>query len=477
MTKRNQAVPMKMHSKVNSPRAQRAIRLCLWAALCLPLLVEAKPVAVTILMADGKRRIGFVADSNDRGLLFQATDEPGAPGEPIPFSGMRGVAFTEESDIMGQAQYAYSRLNYEDAARQFAEIAKEYENVAAIPRQLLGNFACEARYYHIDCLRRLGRYAEIPEAMKTRTGLALENGIPEVLLPSLKIFRLWGHLAVQDWDALAKGLAPYEKPLSAKEAEFLVGNPFTNNDPGELVQLYFMRAKMLQAKQQLPEALDDFFRAALLDYGADRGLAQQALEAIITIQAAQPEPADQEAKLTQLHAPAVVLQNVYRKGELPIRFQDFAQETETLKKRRLEGEAKAKFVAKAEAEELAKSKDAEAKRLAEKAGEDKKKAEEAKKKEEAKKAEDAKKRADEVKKAEEAKKKAEEARLKAEALIPESKKKDFKEKDRNGNEKLTIEEYFGEPKNKLAKRQLDEFAALDKNKDENLSLVEFAGQK
>jgi len=379
--------------------------------------LKADPLAVTLLLEDGKRRIGYIANSNERALLFQATPE-GGQRTAIPYTQLRGVAFTDEGDIMGPARYAYSRSNYEEAAKLFAEVADEYSFIWGIGRDLLGNFACEARFFHIDCLRRLGRYSEIGDAMETKTGQALEDGIPEVLLPKLKIFRLWKHYADENWEALKSGLQTYEETLSGKKAELLRVPPFNDSDPAILVQLHFMRGKLFEAEEQKQDALNELYRAALLDYGSDHQVSEQSLQSALEIQTSDPGVAESQAKQMEIYAVATVFRDAYNQGDLPLRFQDYAKEPEALKKRRLEEEARLKEQAEAEA--------ARAK---------------------------------------------EEAEAAAAAL--EKKKPAFQSKDKNKDGNVTIDEFFGKPKNKLNKKQKSRFASLDENKDGALSLEEF----
>ncbi|MEO0444938.1 MAG: hypothetical protein AAF191_02560, partial [Verrucomicrobiota bacterium] len=202
---------------------KNTIALVLTIFFALSAGLQAEPVSVTLLLDGNKRRIGFVSNTNDKALLFQMTANPRDRGEGIPYAQIRGVSFTNEDDLMGPGRYAYSRERYDEAATAFSEVATKYEFLWGIGRDLLGNFACEARFFHIDSLRRLGRYEEIQAAMDTPTGKAMVNAVDDIHLPALKIFTLWRDYAAKDWGALEPGLNENVGSLSGKEKDLLGG--------------------------------------------------------------------------------------------------------------------------------------------------------------------------------------------------------------------------------------------------------------
>ncbi|MEM7013557.1 MAG: hypothetical protein AAF585_18955, partial [Verrucomicrobiota bacterium] len=259
------------------------------AGLTLLLLSSAafaEPAAATILKTDNTRLVGFVAITNDKGLRFVYTQNDQA-GIDLTHDQIRAVSFTDEGDIMGPARHAYSRSNFEDAEKLFKAVADEYEFLWGITREKLGNFASEARFYQVDCLRRLGRYAEMGPALETNTGKTLADTINENLLPQLTYFDLWGNYANENWDALAAGLKEFEQPLEGKAAELLSTPGFKKNDPANLVQLSFMRGKLYASQDRTEDALREYYRAMVLDYGADRILTKSAMESALRLQSKQ----------------------------------------------------------------------------------------------------------------------------------------------------------------------------------------------
>lgn len=277
-------------------------------------VAEAKPVAVTILKTDSSRLVGFIGNTNDKGIQFLYTENDRA-GLGVPHGEVKAVSFTDEGDIMGPARHAYGRANYEEAQQLFKAVADEYEFLWGITRDKLGNFASEARFFQIDCLRRLGRFAEMGVAMETKTGSTLEATIAEVYLPGIELFKLWGDFAGEKWEALAAGLKGYETSLEGKAAELLASPGFAPGDPTDLVQLAFMRGKYYEAQGNKEEALRDLYLAMTLNYGSDRNLTKLAMESALRIQAAEEGLKENRPMQEEIHALAVMYSKGYNNGQ------------------------------------------------------------------------------------------------------------------------------------------------------------------
>jgi len=294
----------------------------------LPGILPAKPAAATLLMQDGSRRVGYIGKTNDRGVLFQFTENPAEQGTGIPLTEIRAVSFTDEGEIMSPARFAYSRNQWEEAEKLFAGVAQEYGDLFGITRDKLGNFASEARFYQIDCLRRLGRYGEIGLSMDTPTGKNLDAVIPEVLLPKLELLKLWRLFADEKWSDLIAKIRTYEKPLEG-EAVKLLGTPELQADsPATVVQLAYMRGKWFLQDGKREEALRDFYRVMTFAYGSDSVLTQNAMREAIAIQAAAPELKGSYPMQMEIHALATVIKDAYGKGEIDVRYRDFTKTPE-----------------------------------------------------------------------------------------------------------------------------------------------------
>lgn len=321
-------------------KLQLIILATISASALFPQSSSAKSAACQIALADGGRKTGFIAQTNDKGIKFTYAENQSGPGEQYSHSQVIAVAFTDEGDLMGPARHDYSRSNYEEAEKAFKTIATDYDNLWGISREQMGNFASEARFFQIDCLRKLGRFDEIGQAMATNTGKSLERALPEVFLPKLKVFKMWQQLAASDWDALAASLKEYEEPVSADKASLLPLPAFKMDAPATLVQLSYMRGKVFAAKGDKENALRDFYRAITLNYGSDPILSQKAMAEALAIQAAEPKLKESYPQQTEIHGIARVYQEVYSKGDIDVQYREFTREPEMpeAQKKQLEAE-------------------------------------------------------------------------------------------------------------------------------------------
>lgn len=297
------------------------------ALLLLGSAAFAKPAAVTLLKTDGMRMVGYIAITNDKGLRFVYTENDQA-GIDLTHDQVRAVSFTDEGDIMGPARHAYSRSNFEEAEQLFKAVAEEYEFLWGISRDKLGNFASEARFYQVECLRRLGRYAEMGPALETQTGKTLADTVNENLLPQLTYFDLWGNYASENWDGLAEGLKEFEQPLEGAAAELLSTPGFQKNEPSNLVQLSFMRGKLYASQDRTEDALREFYRAMILDYGADRILTKNAMESALRLQSKQEGLEESIPMKEEIHALAVMYSKGYNNGQAETWYNDFLKPVE-----------------------------------------------------------------------------------------------------------------------------------------------------
>lgn len=297
-----------------------------------PLWSQAKPAAVTILQLDAAgqnpiRRIGFIRDTNDKGILF-ANSQADPAGIPLAHAQVKAVSFTDEGEIMSPARYAYSRQAFTEAEAAFKKIAEEYEYLWGITREQFGNFASESRFFQIDCLRRLGRYSEIAPALQTKTGLSMERSINAVYLPTLKLFNLWKLLAAQDWKGLQEGLKEYEAPADPKKAEYLSGISLKPAAPGVLVQLHYLRGKLYESQANKEEALREYYRCMTLSYGGDKLLTQDAMKAALAIHAADPALEHSYPLQTEINALAVLYKDIYNNGKIESAYSKWIQAPE-----------------------------------------------------------------------------------------------------------------------------------------------------
>ncbi len=303
---------------------RRVLVASLFVVLAGAEFARAERARARILMSDGSRKIGYVGDTNDKGMKFHLTDNPADRGQAFPHSAVRGVSFDEEGDIMQPGRAAYDRERYEEAEQLFRGVAEQYQNLWGIGRDQLGNFACEARFFQIDCLRRLGRYGDIAGAFDTPTGRNLENALPEVHLPALEILELWKHYGRGNWAELESGLQTYQAPLTGGAASLLRAPSFKEDlAPSVIVQLAYLRGQLFRQKENQAAALTDFYRAATIDFGADRILASEALREALKLQTADPAIEESYALQAETHAATRVYAEAYRSGDIELAFRDY----------------------------------------------------------------------------------------------------------------------------------------------------------
>ncbi|MFT5465633.1 MAG: hypothetical protein ACI8UO_000728 [Verrucomicrobiales bacterium] len=283
----------------------------------------AEPVAVTVLKTDDTRLVGFIGETNDKGIKFLYT--PGdRTGLGLPHAQVKAVSFTDEGDIMGPARHAYSRSQFVEAEQLFRAVADEYDFLWGISRAQFGNFASEARFYQIDCLRRIGRYSDMGAAIDTNTGKSLSNTITEALLPKLELFSLWGNYANEKWDELEAGLKAFETEPDERAAELLTTPGFKPAPPSETVQLAFMRGKLFASKEgRTEDALRDFYLTMTLDYGSDRVLTKLAMESALRLQAAEEGLDKSHHMKKEIHALAVIYSRGFNEGNAETWYNDF----------------------------------------------------------------------------------------------------------------------------------------------------------
>lgn len=326
-------------------------------AVALPSTQAAEPARVTILKTDGKKMIGYIRNTNDKGIQFSYTEQDPQP-IGVPHTDIRAVSFDEEGDIIGPARYAYSRHQWEEAEKAFREVAEEYEYLWGIKREQLGNFASEARFFQIDCLRRLGYYSELGDALATQSGQSLESTIDEVHLPKLRLLQMWSHTAAEDWDTLEAALKDYEKPMVGKQAE-LFDVPLFKPDlpPSEIAQLSFMRGRMFEAREKSAQALDEYYAAMTMDYGEEKILTRDAMKSALYIQSKSPTLEKSYNEQKELHSLAVFYKEAYNDGEIDALYMEYlkAPEMPEAMKKQLEAaeQKKAEEAAKAKATEEA----------------------------------------------------------------------------------------------------------------------------
>ncbi|MCP5539737.1 MAG: hypothetical protein H7A53_01055 [Akkermansiaceae bacterium] len=273
-----------------------------------------------VLMADGKRMRGFVQQSNANGLLFTLVE--GSPGTGYAWKTQAvAVAFDEENDIMADARAAWLKGDYQAAADAFGQVAENYANIAYVPE----NFATEARYYQIEAMRHLGKWAEMGPLMQTPTGATIETHLPEFFRKQHQLNKLWASLGAGDLEPAKAEVSSREKPVIGN-AKLLPAPSFVKMPQRELVQIAFMRAKINEAEGKTQQALEDYYRVFTMGYAYEREVANQSMKAALTIQSKDPKLAEDKKNSTlwAIQSLAYLYKNAFGAGQIDPGLEKFA---------------------------------------------------------------------------------------------------------------------------------------------------------
>ncbi len=278
-------------------------------------------LSAMLLTADNKRQRGFVQNSNENGVLFSLVQ--GAPGKGYRWdTEAKAVAFDDADEIMREARAAFLQGNYESAAEQFATIADQYVIAAYVP----SNFATEARYYHIESLRLLGRWDEIAPVLDTPTAVTIPTKLSEYYQPQFKMNQLWAALGAGNLDPVKAEIQSRQIPQTGA-AKLLNSPAYTQMPTRELVQVTFMNAKVNEAAGELDKALADYYRTFSFTYASDRTLADLSMQAALAIQAKNPALQEEEpspAILRQMQSLAFLYKNAFNQGAIDSAYEAFA---------------------------------------------------------------------------------------------------------------------------------------------------------
>lgn len=288
--------------------------------LCLGLSAEANAAAtkVTLTKTDGKRETGFIQDSNKSQILFAYTAQ--GKGAAVNRATVKTIFFQEESKLMGRGRQAFLQGAYEAAAKIFGKVATDYEGISA----LKGNFASEARFFQLECLRRLGKYEELGALLDSKSGKMIKGTQDKLLGEQVKLMKMWAAYSAGKWDVVKAGLRFYEVPQVGDAKAFLPAPVFKKMSKPLMIQMAFIRGKMYEQEKKPSLALDDYYRAFTITYGNEPALAKQAMLAALAIEAGDPKVKELNGKLWQIQGLAYYYKNGVGGGEIPVEYSDYA---------------------------------------------------------------------------------------------------------------------------------------------------------
>lgn len=242
---------------------------------------------VTIGLVQGGNPQGYIKGSNAQGILF--TTSPGGQGQPITYDKIRGeglekaIRFEERVEVLGEPRALFSSEQYEEAARAFGNVARNYEIIVNIPE----NFALEAFFYGAESLRRAGNFSALAAALDLPQAALIEKLLGERYQRSYEFLKLWALFGAEKYDELETALGIYQEPALG-DSKLLASASFKKLPGSELAQLAYLRAHVMEAKGNKVVALDDYYRAFTVASGNDNRLAKSAMLSALNIHAEDP---------------------------------------------------------------------------------------------------------------------------------------------------------------------------------------------
>ncbi|MGJ8632733.1 MAG: hypothetical protein ACSHX7_02350 [Luteolibacter sp.] len=172
-----------------------------------------------------------------------------------------------ETPEFGEAKSLFDGRNYKAAQAKFAEIKERDKPVAT----LKGNFHTLAAFYEMECMRKLGDYEGLKEALADFNKSKLTR---EDQLRQLELYVMWEAVRTESWDRILTITA--------------------ERDGGDLpgyqrAQVAFCKALALDKLKRTEEAFVEYGVALAADSGASEELAQQSALNMLRIYNGNPD--------------------------------------------------------------------------------------------------------------------------------------------------------------------------------------------
>jgi tetratricopeptide (TPR) repeat protein len=284
-----------------------------------PAVPQAKiEMGAMVYLTTGQPQRGFVQDTNQQGILYSLVER--APGQMVPWASVRGVIFEESDEVMREARAAFTQGQLDIAVDAMGAIADRYANMAWIPN----SFATEARYYQLEALRQLGRWAEMAPLLQTPTAQAIPTKLSAYYQPQFKLNLLWAQYGAGQGEGIKAAVSALEQPVTG-QAKLLPTPSFKEMPLRELVQITFFRAKMYESAGKLDQALADYYRVFSLSFGNSAHLGVEAMKSALAIQAKDPGvAAGKPTPLRQIQSLAYYFKTAIGQGQIDPALQSFA---------------------------------------------------------------------------------------------------------------------------------------------------------
>lgn len=261
----------------------------------------------TLLYHDGKRENVVISNVSETHLQMHA----GGSVSNLPLVHLKFVSIREPGEDMLAAKRHFTKKEYGKAEAAFKEMASKHDHLGFLGKRGHQNFASISRFYQLECLWRMGNYADIGAALESVTGTNLGPVLTESQKHQYALFPLW-EKADKGGVELSQALKAYENGLDKSEAE--------NRTAAILAQVAFLKAQHLKELNKSDEALHYYYKAMTLNNGMDEYIVQQSLLAVTGLVLTDPNLNNDPRVQTDLYAIAVMLDSM---GRIPERLEPY----------------------------------------------------------------------------------------------------------------------------------------------------------
>lgn len=162
--------------------------------------------------------------------------------------------YVQEPNAFSASLDLYEARDFQEAKARFIEIKEKFKPIATLPN----NFHTLSAFYEMECMRNLGEFDKLSEALKS---FNKEPLVQEQHLRQLELYVMWDAVRAGAWDRVLS-------IASARDEEALPGF--------QRVQTAYCKGLALEQANQLADALIQYNIAMTADSGASQVLAQQA---------------------------------------------------------------------------------------------------------------------------------------------------------------------------------------------------------
>lgn len=247
---------------------QLAFLIPVISAISVPAMAQDFQVKAALATKEGKNQLAWITRSNDKQIEYKVS-EVATTRETANIDSLATIYLMHQDDYAAAVDL-YEAGDYAVAKEKFAELKKRYEPIAS----LKDNFHSLSAFYEMECMRKLGEYKAISEALQNFKKEPLTR---EDQLQQLELYVMWDAIGSENWDRV----------LTVANARDLKDLP-----DYQRVQLYYGKALALENTEKTDEALLEYAHVMTADAGASETLVRKAALNSLEIYLADPAVKD-----------------------------------------------------------------------------------------------------------------------------------------------------------------------------------------